>query len=97
MIASGAPAWAVWLALGLWIVALSLIALAVYAARAQWRRLKPTVLPMLQALGFAPLPMPQPDPRGVVVDDELVEVAPQLHRESCSKLRTDGQLKCDCR
>lgn len=46
MIAS-APAWAVWLALGLWGVALSVGAVAFVQARRLWRQLSPQLAPLL--------------------------------------------------
>lgn len=54
MIASGAPAWAVWLALGLWGVAICLLAFAFFAARSHWRKLKPPVAPYLAMLFTSP-------------------------------------------
>lgn len=50
MIASGAPAWAVWLALGLWGLAIVLGAVAFVQARQLWRRFYPMVEPYLTML-----------------------------------------------
>lgn len=47
-----APAWAVWLALGLWGVAIILLAVAVALARRYWRALRPRVAPYLLASGL---------------------------------------------
>lgn len=51
MIAS-APAWAVWLALGLWGVAICTFVVLFLYARSVWRRLAPSIVPLLTAFGF---------------------------------------------
>jgi hypothetical protein len=47
MIASSSPAWAVWLALGLWGVAIVVGVVAFVTARRLWRQVKPMVEPYL--------------------------------------------------
>lgn len=47
MIAGGAPAWAVWLALGLWGLALVLGIVVAVMGRRLWRQLGPALGPLL--------------------------------------------------
>jgi hypothetical protein len=51
VIAGGAPAWAVWIALGLWGLAFALFGAAFVLARRAWRQWSPNVLPLLSMFG----------------------------------------------
>lgn len=50
----GAPAWAVWLAVGLSVLGVLTWVVVVVVARRAWRQLRPLLEPYLVAFGFGP-------------------------------------------
>lgn len=76
MIASGAPAWAVWLALGLWGLAIVVGVCAFVAARRLWGRVKPMVEPYLLAFGLGAVQSAESAAAGTDALDESADSSP---------------------